>query len=140
MGDRMIQEANSGAVVASEPFTVDVIRRVVVDQGNPAASIPPTYENAEGLEGIPATLHFPASWNTNQAGDVGITLKTTERIVTVVDVPAAGGVAADTITPRDVLQFEDPVYGLTDFKVVQVLLANKPSGLIYVRVEYARND
>jgi len=72
-------------------------------------------------------------------------LRDGERIVVIADIPATGAgdtsVLFSTLNTEDRIRFDDPVYGVTTFAVVQVR-ARPAAGLCAALVKYseARED
>ena len=133
----VLAEATSEPVPAgSFPATATIRRKRVTAAGSTAAGIAPTYASVAGLENIPAILFLPQAWNDQP--EVGVKLKSTERLLILVDVPLTASEGADIVLPTDTVLFTDPVYGAeAEFSVVQVA-PYKATGMISLRVEYAR--
>ena len=113
--------------------TFSVIRRVKTAAGNPASGIPDTYTLATGLTGIDGTVILPAAWNERPAAAGLPLLKTTERVIHLVDVPGS------VVLPSDRIQYTDVIYGNQVFKITEVL-PNAATNIVRCIVEYTREE
>lgn len=128
------EEATSGV-----PRVVTILRREhAPGVGNQALGIPPVWSSVNGLENLPATVFHPNKWDTTLTkGD--IRLLEGKRTILVADVPAGGAVGADRIIPTDVIRYDDPLYGLSQFEVLSSTPVPGP-GLVLVEAQYVRRD
>lgn len=118
--------------------TLGILRLVQTAPGSTAARIPATYEPVAGLDGILGTVWLPKPW-TDHGTETGITLRASERMVTLVDIPAAGDTRADAVLLTDRIVFDDDVYGdAATFEVVEVGII--VAGIAHIRVNYAHAD
>ena len=127
------EEATSGV-----PRTVSVLRREEVTAANTALGIIGAYNAVGGLQDLPATVFHPNKWDEESTpGDVK--LREGHRNILVADVPAGGGVGADLIVPTDVIEYDDPLYGVAQFEVLSSTPVPGP-GLVRVEVRYSRES
>jgi hypothetical protein len=137
---RITAEMNNPAVSSDvDPSPVSIIRRVLTSAGNPSQGIEPTYNFAAGLSAVFGTVILPAAWNPVQPQEGGVILKDNERVVILVDIPAAGGVAAGKLLLSDQLLLTDPIYGFVTFDVTKVMPSPGPN-IVRAVARYAREE
>tara|TARA_Y100001970_G_scaffold281779_1_gene393251 strand:- start:1614 stop:2108 length:495 start_codon:yes stop_codon:yes gene_type:complete len=127
------EEATSGI-----PKVVSVLRRQEVTPANTALGIVGQYNAVAGLENIPATVFHPNKWN-EEGTPADVNIREAKRSILLADVPAGGGVGADRVVPTDVIEYDDPLYGLAQFEVKSATTVPGP-GLVRVEVEYCRES
>jgi hypothetical protein len=131
-GLAVVSEVNADAVAApTATQTFNLIRRVQTHPGNPAASVPPTFVAATGLNNIKGSVILPAAWNSTQVVAGQPILRETERVVYLVDVPGGKVLLTDRI------EFVDAVYGATVFRTTSVT-HNVGAGIVRLVVEWAK--
>lgn len=131
-------EFTNDPVAAGYPRTIAIERRIQTSAGSSAARIPATWQVVAGLDAVPGTVWLPAPWNDAQQA-TGITLKASERMVTLVDIPATASERGDVLLLSDRVAVDDPIYG-TDavFNVIEVPFVL--AGVLHAKVQYAHAD
>lgn len=131
-------EFTNDPVTSGFPRVLNVLRERQTAPGSSSARIPATWAPVAGLTDIPGTVWLPAAWKEKET-ETSIPLKASERMVTLVDVPATVTEADDVVLLTDRVSFDDAVYGTNAvFNVVQVRLVL--AGVIHIRVDFARAD
>jgi len=119
----------------SFPVTLDVLRRVQTSDGDPAAGIGPTWEDADGLDGLVGKIRSSGRWQKRDVGSA--TIAQDERVVTIMDLPATEGVGANVLLPTDHISFTDTMRGASVWEVLDV--RNSPrDGIALALVKYVR--
>lgn len=85
--------------------TADILRYTQSAAGNPAIGIPPTKALVSGLTGLLVLTDSVADTLLRKRAGSEIELKEGERLFFFIDIPAAGSVAANTLTGDDVILF-----------------------------------
>lgn len=131
-------EQTNDPVASGLPRTLKIDRRTETAPGSSSARIAPTWATVAGLDAIPGTVWLPAPWNDRDT-ETGITLRASERMVSLVDIPATVAERGDVLLLTDRVVFDDPVYG-TDavFNVVRVPFSL--AGIVHAQVVYAHAD
>lgn len=131
-------EQTNQPVTSGLPRTIAIHRSVVTIAGNSATRVPRTWAQVAGLDAIAGTVWLPAPWNEKKS-ETDIPLRDSERMVTLVDVPATVAEGEDVVLLTDRLSFDDPTYGVDSVFNVKRIHA-LPDGVTHVRVMYAHAD
>lgn len=120
------------------PRALSVHRMEQTAPGSSAAGIAATWAPVAGLTGIGGTVWLAAPWNAMKS-ETGLILRDSERMITLVDIPATASEGEDVLLLSDRVYFDDPVYGdAAVFKVVTVHALD--AGITHARVVYAHAD
>lgn len=131
-------EQTNQPVTSGLPRTIAIHRSVVTAAGDSAARIPRTWAQVAGLDAIAGTIWLPAPWS-ERPSETEIPLRESERMVTLVDIPATAAEGEDVVLLTDRLSFDDPIYGADSVFNVERIHA-LPDGVTHVRVMYAHAD
>lgn len=85
--------------------TADILRYTEAG-GNIVAGVPPVPTQVAGLSALPCCVSQPGEFQMASRSEIGIQLKDGEREFGFIDLPAAGGVPANTFHELDVIVFE----------------------------------
>lgn len=137
---RIGAEMNNPAVLSSvTPQPVDVLRRRIIADGVPSQGIAELWETVAGLTDIFGQVILPAAWNKAQVEPGMPVLRSTQRVVLLVDVPATGEVGQYDVVMTDRIKYEDPIYGDQVFEIKELMPSPGP-GIVRMIVEYAREE
>jgi len=129
-------EPGSGSVL---PRLVEVVRRQQTAPGDLVAGIAPTYAEVAGLTGLTGHVRTQGQWASEEAGGERIEIGDSQRIVVILDIPAAGGIGAEQLLLTDRLRFDDPLVGGTVWRVTSVRV-READGIAVALVEHAKEE
>ncbi len=119
------------------PRTASIVRRQIINPGDPSSGIAATWGSVAGLANLSAVVYRQHEWNSQK--DARVELKADERMVVFVDVPSAGGIGSGIILLTDKIQYVDDQEGLVTL-AIQSTAPPGGDGLTLVRCRYARED
>lgn len=128
-------ELTNDPVASGLPRTFDVIRMRKTAAGSSAARIPPTWAAVAGLHNIGGSLWTPSDWMDRES-ETEIQLRASERMISLVDIPATATELKDRLLLSDLICLDDPVYGARSvFEVIEI--GPIVAGIIHARLRYA---
>ena len=138
-GAAVIGEVHAAPSSEAGPLqTVAILRRRQTAAAQTSIGKDATWEDVAGLDAVSAVVFTPSSWAAAKGRpDAFGALKEGERAVLLIDVPADGKLPADRVTLKDRIRYEDALYGVHAFEVVDVS-AHQGAGMIWVKARYAR--
>jgi len=120
------------------PRLVDIVRLEPSGDANSAAGLTTAWAQVPGLANLVGYVRYFGRWDDVTTG-VGVELRENQRVVIVTDIPAGGAGDAGDLLPSDNLRFEDQVYGVADWKILQIRV-RKPDDMAWALCEWAREE
>jgi len=105
--DRRVQQST---VTSGENQTADILRYTESDAGDPSAGISPTAVLVSGLTNLPVAVSELGREDVEILDQNGILLADGMLVFDFLDLPAAGGVAANKVILTDVVSFLGDLY------------------------------
>jgi len=118
------------------PRAIDVVREQESVAGDGIA-IAPTYAAVAGMTGLTGHVRTQGQWRNEEAGGERVEIGDSQRIVIILDIPTGGGIGAELLLLTDVLRFDDPLIGETDWRVVDVRI-REDDGIVVALVEHGK--
>lgn len=121
------------------PRTIDVVREQESVAGDAVAGIAPTYAAVAGMTGLTGHVRTQGQWVNEKAGGERVEIGDSQRIAIILDIPTGGGIGAELLLLTDVLRFDDPLIGTTDWRVMDVRI-READGIVVALVEHAKRE
>lgn len=138
-GAAVIGEVHTAPSSGTGPtLTVAILRRRQTAAAQTSIGKDATWEDVAGLDAISAVVFTPSTWSGAKGRpDAFGALKEGERAILLIDVPEDGKLPADRVTLHDRIRYDDALYGVHAFQVLDVS-AHQGAGMIWVKARYAR--